>query len=78
MGNGLLEQIPSKACGCRDCIIDFPPAQYGNRPPQDGCLGQWRLVWRDGGKRRSKLFGTRRDALAFSAQVRAGVTGSGA
>lgn len=78
MGNGLLEQIPSKTCGCRDCIIDFPPAQYGNRPPRYECMGQWRLVWRDGRKLRSKQFGMRRDALAFSAQVRSGVTASGA
>lgn len=65
------EQIPSRTCGCADCLIDYPPHRYGERPPQDVCQGRWRVRWRsEGGKQRQKLFATLPDAYVFLVQVR--------
>ncbi|MEU5979427.1 hypothetical protein [Streptomyces sp. NPDC047315] len=66
-----LQQVPSKMCGCPDCLIDFPPEQHGHRPPQtDGCRGPWRLVFRTADRRwRSKTFPTLSGAHQFRAQL---------
>ncbi|MCX5601568.1 hypothetical protein OOK29_25800 [Streptomyces phaeochromogenes] len=65
------EQMPSRTCGCRECLIDYPPQDYGERPPQDACQGKWRVRWRDGnGKQRQKLFPSCREADGFLEQLR--------
>lgn len=65
------EQIPSRTCGCPDCLIDYPPQHYGERPPRNTCQGQWRVRWRsEGGKQRGKLFESLPDAYLFLMQVR--------
>ena len=63
------EQIPSRTCDCPDCIIDLPPARYGERPPQDGCHGPRRARFRVDGKRRTKNFRMRGDAARFLATL---------
>lgn len=62
--------MPSRTCGCPDCLIDRPPALYGERPPQDVCQGPWRVSYRDqDGKFRAKNLSTQRDARRFLATV---------
>lgn len=64
------EQIPSRMCGCSDCLIDYPPEHYGHRPPQGGCRGPWRVRYRDAdGKRRAKNLRALSDANWFLATV---------
>ncbi|NUS26120.1 MAG: hypothetical protein HOV92_18115 [Streptomyces sp.] len=66
------QQVPSRTCGCPDCLIDLPPGRYGYRPEQDGCSGPWRARYRiAGGKRARKNFTTRADAVQFLVQVTA-------
>lgn len=63
-------QIPSKTCGCVDCVADYPPAQYGERPHRDGCLGKWQVRYRgEGGRQRSRNFETLSDATLFVASL---------
>ncbi|RMB85584.1 hypothetical protein [Streptomyces shenzhenensis] len=65
------EQIPSRTCGCPDCIIDYPPHLYGDRPPQGVCHGMWQVRWRDADRRqRLKNLPTLADARGFLADVR--------
>ncbi|GHI91322.1 hypothetical protein TPA0905_07930 [Streptomyces olivaceus] len=65
------EQIPSRTCGCVDCLLDYPPAQYGPRPPQSPCEGPWRVRYRSvNGTQRAKSLPTLRDAHQFLATVR--------
>jgi len=66
------EQIPSRTCGCRECLIDYPPEQYGERPPQDGCTGPWSVRYRDanGRHRRKNNLRTLSDARQFLTTVR--------
>lgn len=64
------EQIPSRTCGCKDCLIDYPPSEYGYRSPQDRCQGPWRVRYRGAdGKHRTKNFRTLSDADNFLATV---------
>lgn len=64
-------QVGSPRCGCVDCMADYPPAQYGDRPERDGCLGPWRARWRGSdGRLRLKNLGTLPDARVFLATVR--------
>lgn len=64
------EQIPSRTCGCAECLIDYPPEHYGDRPPQGGCTGPWSVRYRDAnGRHRKKNLRTLRDAHAFIATV---------
>lgn len=63
------EQIPSRTCGCPDCLIDLPTAQYGHRDLHDGCRGPWRARWRADGKHRTKNLRTRGEAVQFLATV---------
>lgn len=65
------EQIPSRKCGCGDCVIDYPPGQYGHRPPRSECLGMWQVRWRDTDRRlRSKNLKSLSEAQQFLAQLR--------
>lgn len=65
------QQIPSRTCGCKDCLIDYPPEQYGPRPPQDACTGMWEVRWRGADrKQHSKKLPTLRDAHLFLATAR--------
>lgn len=65
------EQIPSRTCGCRDCLIDYPPERYGPRPAQHGCRGPWRVRYRDvDRKHRAKTLPTFSDACQFLVAVR--------
>lgn len=64
------EQIPSRTCGCRDCLIDYPPESYGQRPPQGECTGPWNVRWCGAdGKWRSKNLPSRKDAHQFLEQA---------
>ncbi|MFF5980898.1 hypothetical protein ACFY78_18835 [Streptomyces olindensis] len=64
------EQIPSRTCGCRDCLIDLPPERYGQQPPHDACTGPWRVRYHnETGKHRAKNLPTLRDAQQFLATV---------
>lgn len=64
------EQIPSRTCGCKDCLIDCPPSKYGPRPPQHDCSGPWRVRYRDAdGKHRAKNLSTLSAAKQFLATV---------
>lgn len=66
MSEGDSRQVGSRTCGCADCIEEYPPAQYGDRPRQAGCVGPWRVRYRaPGGKRRQKTVGSRADAVLF-------------
>lgn len=66
MSRGDLYQVGSRTCGCVDCIEDYPPAQYGDRPDRDGCLGRWRARYRTpDGKQRQKTLRSRADAALF-------------
>lgn len=72
-------QVGSRTCGCVDCMADFPPAQYGERPERDGCLGPWRARYRsEGGRQHTKNFETPSDARQFLATVRPRVVKHGA
>ncbi|NUS78444.1 MAG: hypothetical protein HOV70_19905 [Streptomyces sp.] len=73
------EQIPSRTCGCADCIIDYPPEQYGHRPPQSACQGLWQVRWRGADRRlRSKNLGSRGEAHLFLVQLQAKAGGHAA
>ncbi|UQA95737.1 hypothetical protein [Streptomyces halobius] len=62
-------QIPSRACGCWDCLIDYPPSLYGPRPPHDECQGMWRVRYRStDGRQRRKSLPSYKDAVQFLAQ----------
>lgn len=64
-------QAGSPRCGCVDCVADYPPAQFGDRPERDGCLGSWRARYRSSdGRRRLKSFRTPSDAREFLATVK--------
>ncbi|WP_164992338.1 hypothetical protein [Streptomyces sp. L2] len=64
------EQIPSRTCGCRDCLIDYPPQRYGHRPPRTTCQGRWHVRYRDAdGRHRAKRLATYADAKLFLATV---------
>jgi hypothetical protein len=64
-------QVGSRTCGCVDCVADFPPAQYGDRPERDGCIGPWQARFRsEDGRRRMKNFRTPSDAHSFLATLR--------
>lgn len=62
-----LKQMPSRYCGCCDCVIDLPEHRYGYRPPQAPCVGKWRVRYRADGRERSQQFATRQQARQFSA-----------
>lgn len=65
------QQIPSRTCGCPDCLIDLPPDRYGHRAEQDGCSGPWQARYRSpDGTLRKKNLRTRVDATQFLATVR--------
>lgn len=64
------EQVPSRTCGCTDCTIDYPPEQYGHRPPQAACQGMWQVRWRGAdGKLHSKNLRSPQEAHLFLAQL---------
>lgn len=65
MSEGDLYQVGSRTCGCADCIEDYPPTQYGDRPRQAGCVGPWgRARYRTpDGKHRQKTLRSRADAV---------------
>lgn len=65
------QQMPSRACGCCDCMIDYPETHYGYRPPQSPCAGRWRLRYRTAGQQRSRQFTSRQDAQQFLASLEA-------
>lgn len=73
------QQVPSRTCGCPDCLIDLPPGRYGYRPEQDGCSGLWQARYRSvDGRQRAKKLATRADAVKFLAQVTAKARGDAA
>ncbi|MFH9610484.1 hypothetical protein [Streptomyces sp. NPDC017448] len=64
MSEGDLYQVGSRTCGCVDCIEDYPPAQYGDRPRQAGCVGRWQVRYRTPeGQQRQKTVESRADAV---------------
>ena len=72
-------QVGSPTCGCIDCKEDFPPAQYGERPDRDGCLGRWRVRFRSAdGRLRLKSLDTAADAHRFLATVQTKAVAHGA
>ncbi|MFJ4847608.1 tyrosine-type recombinase/integrase [Streptomyces sp. NPDC088733] len=63
-------QRPSKLCGCKRCLTEFP----GERKPRRDCIGSWQARYRDAdGKQRHKNFRTKREADAFLDSVRSAV-----
>lgn len=72
-------QVGSRTCGCVDCMADFPPAQYGDRPERVGCVGPWRARHRSAdGRQRQKNFSSVSDAKTFLVTFRDGSAGHGA
>lgn len=60
------EQIPSRTCGCRDCLTDYPPERYGHRAPQEECQGRWNVRYRGPhGTQRTMTLPTLKDAKQF-------------
>lgn len=55
-------QLPSKTCGCPRCRETYP----GERAKTKNCTAKWQARYYDaGGRRLSRTFATRREAVAF-------------
>jgi integrase len=60
-------QLPSKACGCKRCLAEFP----GDRKPRRDCIGSWQARYRDAnGEQKAKNWPTKKAADAFLDKVR--------
>lgn len=71
-------QIPSKSCGCKRCLTEYPIDEYGDRRPRRDCIGSWQARFRDPtGKQKSKNYpikdGGRAAAEAFLDKTRTAV-----
>lgn len=71
-------QVPSKACGCRRCLDEYPPAEHGERRPRRDCIGSWQARYRDlAGKQKARNFpikdGGKAAAEAFLDKTRTAV-----
>lgn len=63
----VIEQVPSRTCGCYDCLIDYPSSTYGFRPPRTECNGPWNVRYRStDGRLRLKRLPNRKDAQLFA------------
>jgi integrase len=50
-------QVRSKVCGCSLCLVEYPPADYGERRPRRDCIGSWQARYRDpAGNQKAKNF----------------------
>jgi integrase len=62
--------MPSKLCGCKRCLIEFP----GERRTRRDCIGSWQARYRDAdGKQKAKNFTTKKEADGFLDEVRSAV-----
>lgn len=71
-------QIPSKNCGCPQCLEEYPPAEHGERRPRRDCIGSWQARYRDpAGKQKAKNYaikdGGKAAAEAFLDRTRTAV-----
>ena len=71
-------QIPSKNCGCPECLAKYPPEQHGPRRPRRDCVGSWQARYRDPtGTQKAKNYtieeGGKKAAEAFLDKTRTAV-----
>lgn len=71
-------QIESKSCGCPNCLVKYPPEEYGERRPRRDCIGSWQARYRDPtGRQKSRNFaikdGGKKAAEAFLDKTRTAV-----
>ena len=71
-------QVRSKACGCPLCLVEYPPADNGERRPRRDCIGAWQARYRDpAGRQKSRNFpiadGGKKAAEAFLDKTRTAI-----
>ncbi|MFB6813058.1 hypothetical protein ACFCV8_00725 [Streptomyces sp. NPDC056347] len=71
-------QIGSRKCGCVDCVIDYPPDQYGLRTPVSKCIGPWQVRYISKKRQHLKSFTSPAEADAFLAELRSEEVSRGA
>lgn len=64
-------QLREKGCGCKACIEQYPPEEYGARKTRRDCIGSWQARYRDpNGKQLGPVFPTQKEATAHLDRVR--------